>query len=147
VTSRVAVSYAPVMTGRLRRYARGVFRVVATGTWVYGQDVPVTVRLVESDRDFWFDITEADSNLEDDEQPRLSEDGLCCYVCFHEGWDRESPSGRIPLASSASTKRGPKPRRECPQPSTGNRPDAQPLAGATTCSQQTGACHDAPSAA
>jgi hypothetical protein len=79
------------MTGRLRHYARGVFRVVATGTWVYGQDVPMTVRLVESDRAFWFDIAEADSNLEDDEQPRLSEDGLCYYVCFHEGWEPGKP--------------------------------------------------------
>jgi hypothetical protein len=53
--------------------------------------VPVTVRLVESDRDFWFDIAAADGNLEDDEQPRLSEDGLCYYVCFHEGWEAGKP--------------------------------------------------------
>jgi hypothetical protein len=79
------------MAGRLRRYAQGVFRVVATGTWVYDQAVPVTVRLVESDRDFWFDIAEADGKLEDDEKPLLSEDGLCYYVCFREGWEPGKP--------------------------------------------------------
>ena len=68
-----------------------MLRVVATGTWVYDQSVPVTVRVVESDRDFWFDIAEADGNLEDEERPWLSEDGLCYYVCFHEGWEPGKP--------------------------------------------------------
>jgi len=46
-------------------------------------------------------------------------------------------AGRIPLPSSASTKHGKKPRAECLQPSTGNRPDAQPLVGTTGCTTKT----------
>jgi hypothetical protein len=46
---------------------------------------------IRRDHDLWFHIAEADGNLEDDEQPRLSEDGLCYYICFHEGWEPGMP--------------------------------------------------------
>ena len=68
-----------------------MIRVVATGTWVYDQDVMKAVRVVESDRDFWFDVGDADGDLAEGEQPHLNEYGLCYYVLYREEWKPGGP--------------------------------------------------------
>lgn len=62
-------------------------RVAATGVWLYDGDVRKPVRVVESDRDFWFDLGKANGDLAADEQPILNADGLTYYVLFRDDWE------------------------------------------------------------
>lgn len=41
--------------------------------------------------DFWFAIREADGDLDDDERPRLGEDGHLFYVRHRPGWSEQEP--------------------------------------------------------
>lgn len=61
-----------------------MLRLVAIGTWLYDGDVPMPVRVIESDRDFWFDVGQADGELEEDESPHLNEKGRCYYVLYRD---------------------------------------------------------------
>jgi hypothetical protein len=60
--------------------------VVATGEWLYDDSVPMVVRIVKLDYDFWFAIGEADGKLEEREQPTLNGDGVLFYVRHRPGW-------------------------------------------------------------
>jgi hypothetical protein len=48
-----------------------MIRVAASGTWLYDGTVRTLVRVIETDRDFWFDIAEEEGQLEDGELPEL----------------------------------------------------------------------------
>ncbi len=66
--------------------------VVATGWWMYDGVVPIPVRVVMLDYDFWYAVGEADGDLEDDEVPQLNAAGRLYYVRHRPGWpERDQP--------------------------------------------------------
>jgi hypothetical protein len=68
-----------------------MIRVAVSGTWLYDGTVTTTVRVIETDFDFWYAVGEADGQLEDGELPQLNEHGLLYYVCNKPGWDPSQP--------------------------------------------------------
>ena len=56
---------------------------------MYDGVAPVTVRVVMLDYDFWYDLGEADDDLEADETPQLNTDGRLYYVRHRPGWPEE----------------------------------------------------------
>ncbi|GIE97510.1 hypothetical protein Ari01nite_49750 [Paractinoplanes rishiriensis] len=73
-------------SGKPGTYARRVETVVATGWWMYDGIVPIPVRVVMLDYDFWYALGEADGDLDPDEAPRLNPDGRLYYVRHRPGW-------------------------------------------------------------
>jgi hypothetical protein len=64
-----------------------MLKVVATGTWLYDDSVPTVVRVIETDRDFWFDIGDADKDLSEGEVPQINPIGLVYYLRTKPGWE------------------------------------------------------------
>jgi hypothetical protein len=62
---------------------------VRTGTWLYDKIVRRSVRILRLNRDYWFELAQADGLLDDGEEARLNEHGFLYYVRFGE--DGESP--------------------------------------------------------
>ena len=62
---------------------------VRTGTWLYDNVVKRSVRILRLNRDYWFELSQADGVLEKDEEARLNEHGFLYYVRFGE--EGESP--------------------------------------------------------
>ncbi|MFI1920090.1 hypothetical protein [Nocardia sp. NPDC020380] len=56
--------------------------IVATGSWLYDDTVPMPVFVVRLDYDFWYEIAREDGTLEADEEPFLDSTGHAYYVSF-----------------------------------------------------------------
>ena len=59
-----------------------MLRVVATGEWLYDRSVPATVRIVETDYDFWYEISQADGDAEMSETPQMNPAGRLYYPIY-----------------------------------------------------------------
>jgi hypothetical protein len=53
---------------------------------MYDELVPMPVRVVKLDYDFWYAVAEADDELMHDEHPQLNDDGRLYYVLYRPGW-------------------------------------------------------------
>ena len=57
-------------------------RVVLTGKWLYGGASEKPVYVIEQNYDYWFEMEKSDGQLEANQKPELSDDGLIYYVRF-----------------------------------------------------------------
>jgi len=70
-------SYSPMEEQNLEtEYKDGVYaRRVLRGMWLYDQAAWRPVQLFAINYDYWYEITKADGDLEEGEQPKLNESG------------------------------------------------------------------------
>jgi hypothetical protein len=57
--------------------------IVARGTWVYDGVAAMPVFVIATDFDFWFEVADADDDLDPGEQPDLNAEGRLYYLSFH----------------------------------------------------------------
>jgi hypothetical protein len=58
-------------------------KIVASGSWLYADSVPMPVFVVRLTYDYWYEIAAVDGQLEEGEKPHLDEQGFGYYVSFH----------------------------------------------------------------
>ena len=68
-------------------------RIVRTGTWLYDGTVARPVDIVALDFDWWYQLAEADGDLEPDEKPiEPDAQGWIYYVRFKRASDTSEPT-------------------------------------------------------
>ncbi|MEU2124662.1 hypothetical protein [Nocardia niwae] len=65
--------------------------IVATGSWLYADAVPMPVFVIRLDYDFWYEVAREEGTLAVGEEPFLDADGHAYYVSFH-GLHRDDAS-------------------------------------------------------
>lgn len=82
--------------------------IVRSGRWQYGDDVDKPVDIVALTYDFWFELAEADEQLDPGEIPtQLGAEGVLFYVRFRHAGEASTPtwpdSGGLPTLDAAMT--------------------------------------------
>lgn len=89
--------------------------IVATGSWLYADVVPMPVFVVRLDYDFWYEVAREEGTLEAGQEPDLDSAGHAYYVTFRDlrddapFWPESGPHRSAEEARRSAESRVPSP--------------------------------------